>query len=101
MSSYAVIIVSGPTFKPFMPALSKLVTISSAVHQITFTLMSSMPFAIDQGQDPGLIFLSAMATSICDTLNDNNSDVSQRPTSPPSSSPSTSPRPRCWASTSS
>ncbi|OWY98630.1 Sulfate Permease, partial [Phytophthora megakarya] len=72
MSSYAVIIFSDPAFKPFVPALSKLVVF----HQIMFTLMSSMPFAIDQVQDAGLIFHSAMATSICVTLNDNNSAVS-------------------------
>ncbi|OWZ21225.1 Sulfate Permease [Phytophthora megakarya] len=35
-----------------------------------------MPFAIDQVQDAVFIFLSVMATFICDTLNDNNSDVS-------------------------
>ncbi|OWZ13038.1 Sulfate Permease, partial [Phytophthora megakarya] len=71
MYGYAVIIFSHPTFGPFMPALSKLVIFSSAVHQVMFTLMSSMPFAIGQVQDAGLIFLSAMATSICNSLGAN------------------------------
>ncbi|KAL4117579.1 hypothetical protein PRIC2_011567 [Phytophthora ramorum] len=68
MYGYAVIIFSHPSFGPFMPALSKLVIFSSAVHQLMFTLMSSLPFAIGQVQDAGLIFLSAMATSICNSL---------------------------------
>ncbi|KAG6616488.1 putative vacuolar membrane protein [Phytophthora cinnamomi] len=70
MYGYAVIIFSHPTFGPFMPALSKLVIFSSAVHQLMFTLLSSLPFAIGQVQDAGLIFLSAMATSICNALGD-------------------------------
>ncbi|KAG2777948.1 hypothetical protein Pcac1_g11584 [Phytophthora cactorum] len=70
MYGYAVIIFSHHTFASFMPALSKLVIFSSAVHQVMFTLMSSMPFAIGQVQDAGLIFLSAMATSICNSLGD-------------------------------
>ncbi|KAG7401740.1 hypothetical protein PHYBOEH_011029 [Phytophthora boehmeriae] len=35
-----------------------------------FTLLSSLPFSIGQVQDAGLIFLSTMATSICDSLGD-------------------------------
>ncbi|GMF50880.1 unnamed protein product [Phytophthora fragariaefolia] len=70
MYGYAVIIFSHPTFGAFMPALSKLVIFSSAVHQLMFTLLSSLPFAIGQVQDAGLIFLSAMATSICNALGD-------------------------------
>ncbi|KAG3116002.1 hypothetical protein PI124_g11557 [Phytophthora idaei] len=61
---YTVIIFSHRDFQDFMPALSKLVVYSSVVHQIMFTLMSSMPFSIGQVQDGGLIFLSTMATSI-------------------------------------
>ncbi|EEY60920.1 Sulfate Permease (SulP) Family [Phytophthora infestans T30-4] len=70
MYGYAVIIFSHHAFANFMPALSKLVIFSSAVHQVMFTLMSTMPFAIGQVQDAGLIFLSAMATSICNSLGD-------------------------------
>ncbi|GMF50883.1 unnamed protein product [Phytophthora fragariaefolia] len=54
MYGYAVIIFSHPTFGAFMPALSKLVIFSSAVHQLMFTLLSSLPFAIGQVQDAGL-----------------------------------------------
>jgi len=71
---YAAIIFSHPTFIHFMPALSKLVIFSSAMHQLMFTFMSSLPFAIGQVQNVGLIFLSAMATSICNSLNDNDDE---------------------------
>ncbi|CAH0475540.1 unnamed protein product [Peronospora belbahrii] len=68
MYGYATIIFGHPDFASFMPALSKLVMFSSVVHQTMFTLLSSLPFAIGQVQDAGLIFLSAMATSICNSL---------------------------------
>ncbi|GAB9462757.1 Sulfate permease [Globisporangium polare] len=68
MYGYAAIIFSHPDFATFMPSLSKLVMFSSVVHQLMFTLLSTLPFAIGQVQDAGLIFLSAIATSICNSL---------------------------------
>ncbi|KAE9207741.1 hypothetical protein PF004_g16947, partial [Phytophthora fragariae] len=68
MYGYAAIIFGHPDFASFMPALSKLVMFSSVVHQVMFTLLSSLPFAIGQVQDAGLIFLSVIATSICNSL---------------------------------
>eukprot|EP00048_Salpingoeca_helianthica_P005435 m.87854 g.87854 ORF g.87854 m.87854 type:complete len:936 (+) comp13596_c0_seq1:303-3110(+) len=47
-----------------MPYVVKLVILSSLIHQACFTLKSSLTFAIGQVQDAGLIFLSAMASSI-------------------------------------
>lgn len=44
--------------------LVKLVVFSSAVHQAAFTYTSSLPFAIGQVQDAGLIFLSKMACEV-------------------------------------
>ncbi|KAG7393468.1 hypothetical protein PHYBOEH_006072 [Phytophthora boehmeriae] len=73
MYGYALIIFSHPTFAVYTPALSKLVVFSSAVHQVIFTLLSSLPFAIGQVQDAGLIFLSTMATSICNSLGEDAS----------------------------
>ncbi|TDH68388.1 hypothetical protein CCR75_001425 [Bremia lactucae] len=73
MYGYAAIIFSHPDFVSFMPALSKLVMFSSVVHQVMFTLLSSLPFAIGQVQDAGLIFLSAIATSICNSLGEETS----------------------------
>lgn len=48
----------------YISSLTKLVLFSAAVHQFGFTCTSSLPFAIGQVQDAGLIFLSSMATSI-------------------------------------
>ncbi|GMG15915.1 unnamed protein product [Phytophthora fragariaefolia] len=73
MYGYAAIIFSHPDFASFMPALSKLVMFSSVVHQVVFTILSSLPFAIGQVQDAGLIFLSAIATSICKSLGEDAS----------------------------
>lgn len=64
MYGYAQVIFAMDVYKPFMPALSKLVLVSSVVHQLCFTLKSSMPFAIGQVQDAGLIFLAHMTTNV-------------------------------------
>eukprot|EP00756_Hemistasia_phaeocysticola_P007184 Hpha_TRINITY_DN14152_c0_g1::TRINITY_DN14152_c0_g1_i1::g.10629::m.10629/K03321/TC.SULP; sulfate permease, SulP family len=61
---YASIIFADPFFRPYLPQLVKLVLWSSFVHQCIFTLRSKLPFAIGQVQDAGLIFLSAMTTSV-------------------------------------
>ena len=50
--------------------LVKLCLFSSAVHQSAFTATSSLPFAIGQVQDAGLIFLSKMASDIADAMKD-------------------------------
>lgn len=65
---YAAVIFSHDIYQDHMNSLSKLVVLSSAVHQISFTLFSSLPFAIGTVQDAGLIFLSAMSTKIAMTL---------------------------------
>ena len=54
-----------------MNALSKLVIFSSLVHQLGFTLFSSLDFSIGTVQDAGLIFLSAMANKIANTMLEN------------------------------
>jgi sulfate permease, SulP family len=51
-----------------MPALTKLVLLSSAMHQLAFTLGSTLPFAIGQVQDAGLILLSKITTNIAARL---------------------------------
>ena len=62
--SFCSIIFSASPFQPLIPKLVKLVLFSSVIHQICFSLFSSLPFAIGQVQDAGLVFLSAMATDI-------------------------------------
>ena len=61
---YSGIIYRAGVFQPALPELAKLVILSSAVHQLVFSAKSSLPFAIAQVQDAGLIFLSAMASRI-------------------------------------
>jgi SulP family sulfate permease len=61
---FASIIFRNKYFSSAMPYLVKLVMLSGTIHQLMFTLFSSLPFAIGQVQDAGLIFLSSMASSI-------------------------------------
>ena len=65
---YAAVIFNHPVFRDHMNALSKLVIFSSMIHQLSFVLFSSMPFAIGTVQDAGLIFLSSMANTIANEM---------------------------------
>ena len=58
--------------------LVKLVLFSSAVHQAAFSAYSSLPFAIGQVQDAGLIFLSKMACEIADAMADEQATARTR-----------------------
>ena len=51
-----------------MNALSKLVLFSSMMHQLGFTLFSTLPFAIGTVQDAGLIFLCSMSNRIAHVI---------------------------------
>jgi SulP family sulfate permease len=62
--SFAAIIFRSEEFSTQLSSLSKLVLISSAIHQLCFSYFSSLPFAIGQVQDAGLVFLAAIADSI-------------------------------------
>ena len=53
-----------PIYAPHLAMLVKLLFLSSAIHQLAFVLCSTLPFAVGQVQDVGLIFLSAMASSV-------------------------------------
>jgi hypothetical protein len=56
--------------RPPLPARAALFTLpgpaSLASPQSAFTLLSSLPFAVGQPQDVGLIFLSSMATGVAE-----------------------------------
>jgi hypothetical protein len=65
---YASVIFNNEAFQPHISSLSKLVLFSSIVHQICFTIFSSLPFSIGQVQDAGLIFLSHMANIIANSI---------------------------------
>jgi len=72
---YAQIVFSHDLFQPYMPMLAKLFILSSVVHQATFSLVSSLPYAVGQIQDAGLIFLSKIATSVVFLLHDKPAEV--------------------------
>lgn len=67
---YASVIFKDPVFHPYRNDLAKLVISSSLVHQLGFTLFSSLDFAIGTVQDAGLVFLSAMSSTIADQMRD-------------------------------
>lgn len=64
MLSFAAIIFRDPFFHPYLGSLVKLVFLASALHQAAFAAFSTLPFAVGQVQDVGLIFLSAIASSV-------------------------------------
>jgi SulP family sulfate permease len=43
-----------------------MTVVSGVVHQLCFSMFSSLPFAVGQVQDAGLIFLSQMASRMVD-----------------------------------
>jgi len=62
--SFGNIIYHDPFFKPYLPVLVKLTVVSGVVHQLCFSTLSTLPFAVGSVQDAGLIFLSSIASSI-------------------------------------
>ncbi|RHY30459.1 hypothetical protein DYB32_004305 [Aphanomyces invadans] len=68
MISFAQIIFRDPVFQPYLSELVKLTMVSGAIHQLCFSVSSTLPFAVGQVQDAGLIFLSAIASSIVNSL---------------------------------
>ena len=65
---YSSVIFNHPVFADYMNALPKLVIFSSCIHQLGFTLFSTLPFAIGTVQDAGLIFLSAMSNVLAEEI---------------------------------
>jgi len=62
--SFGNIIYQDEFFRPYLPILVKLTLVSGFVHQICFSTFSTLPFAVGQVQDAGLIFLSSIASNI-------------------------------------
>jgi len=60
--SFGSIIYQHEFFRPYLSTLMKLTVISGAVHQIVFSTISSLPFAVGQVQDAGE-FLSYFVTT--------------------------------------
>ncbi|GMH68165.1 hypothetical protein TrST_g5415 [Triparma strigata] len=74
MMSFGTIIYHDAAYGPYLPTLIKLTVISSMVHQLCFSTFSSLPYSIGQVQDAGLIFLSAMASSLATTVKQHGYD---------------------------
>ncbi|CAM9163725.1 unnamed protein product, partial [Ectocarpus sp. 6 AP-2014] len=64
MASFAAMIFRDPAFTPHLPRLVKLVVFSAAVHMACFGTLSRLNFAVGAVQDAGLIFLSAISSSV-------------------------------------
>ncbi|CBN77829.1 conserved unknown protein [Ectocarpus siliculosus] len=64
MASFAAMIFRDPAFTPHLPRLVKLVMFSAAVHMACFGTLSKLKFAVGAVQDAGLIFLSAISSSV-------------------------------------
>ena len=62
--SFGKIIYQNQFYQPYIPTLIRLTTMSGIVHQVMFSTFSSLPFAIGQVQDAGLIFLSKIAGNV-------------------------------------
>jgi MFS superfamily sulfate permease-like transporter len=62
--SFGAIIYQDPFFGPYAPVLIQLTMVSGVVHQLCFSTLSELPFAVGSVQDAGLIFLSGMATTM-------------------------------------
>ena len=78
MMSFATIIYHDKIFEQYLPVLVKLTLVSSAVHQLCFSFFSSMPYAVGQVQDAGLIFLSSISTSLvkyCEKRDKTNEEI--------------------------
>ena len=74
LMSFGAIIYRDDFFRPHTSVLMKLTVVSGAVHQLCFSTMSSLPFAVGQVQDAGLIFLSAMAGDIVRRLEEGDGE---------------------------
>ena len=62
--SFTGIVFFAPVFFAKMPQLVKMFYLASAIQQAVFVLVGTLPFAVGQVQDVGLIILSSMAQSI-------------------------------------
>ena len=72
--SFGNIIYRDDAFRDYMPVLIKLTLVSGFVHQVCFSSLSSLKFAVGSVQDAGLIFLSSMAKDIADYCHERGYD---------------------------
>ncbi|PSC75492.1 Sulfate Permease Family [Micractinium conductrix] len=68
--AFCAVVFKHPLYHSQVEPLCKLFFLASALHQAVVCLRSSIPNAVGQVQDVGLIFLSSMATSIATLVPD-------------------------------
>jgi sulfate permease, SulP family len=59
---FAALVFSSAAYQQFMPSIAKVFMFSSGVHALAVATFSSLPYAIGQVQDAGLLFFAKMAT---------------------------------------
>ncbi|KAL3808976.1 hypothetical protein ACHAXA_005168 [Cyclostephanos tholiformis] len=59
---------------PYLSGLIQLTIVSGAIHQISFSTFSTLPFAVGSVQDAGLIFLSSMSSNLVKILRKDGAD---------------------------
>jgi len=72
--SFGNIIYRDNAFADYMPVLIKLTLFSGMVHQLCFSIFSTLKFAVGSVQDAGLIFLSKMAGDMVRYCRENHYD---------------------------
>lgn len=74
--AFASIVFQHEIYRPFLESFCRLFFLSSALHQIVFNVYSTLPFAMGQVQDVGVVFLKAIASSIAGDVKNVKSAVS-------------------------
>lgn len=74
--AFASIVFQHEIYRPFLESFCRLFFLSSALHQMVFNVYSTLPFAMGQVQDVGVVFLKAIASSIAGDVHNVKSAVS-------------------------
>lgn len=77
LMSFGSIIYRDEAFAPYLPVLIKLTVVSGMVHQLCFSTFSTLPFAVGQVQDAGLIFLSSIASDLVHSLSSRGCSIEE------------------------
>ena len=73
--SFTYVIFQDEIYQQHISILSKLLLFSSLIHMIIINLNSSLPYAIGQVQDAGIVFLASMVKIITSHFKETNSSI--------------------------
>jgi hypothetical protein len=62
------IMYTAAVYRPYVPAMARLLIGSNSLHQLVMTCLSSLPFVVGQVQDIGLIFIHAETQDISNRM---------------------------------